>query len=65
VGGVLGLVLAWAVAELINRTLLPASLSVGIVLIAIAVAVVVGIMAGFIPALRAARLDPVESLRYE
>lgn len=65
VGGAIGLVLAWGVAEIINKTLLPASLSVGIVVIAIAVSIVVGILAGMIPAFRAARLHPVESLRYE
>ncbi len=65
VGGILGLTLAWAVAALISRFLLPASLSLGIVAIAIVVAMVVGVAAGLIPALRAARLDPVESLRHE
>jgi putative ABC transport system permease protein len=65
VGGALGLLLAWGVAEIINKTLLPASLSTGIVAIAIAVSIVVGILAGMIPAVRAARLHPVDSLRYE
>jgi putative ABC transport system permease protein len=32
---------------------------------AVAVAVVLGIVGGIIPALRASRLQPVEALRYE
>ena len=64
-GGLLGLALSWGAAELIDRLLLPARLSPGIVTVAIAVSVVVGVVSGLIPAIRAARLDPIEALRYE
>ena len=64
-GGVLGLALAYGVTEVIDRMLLPASISWGIVLVALVVAVGTGIVSGFVPAWRASRLDPVEALRYE
>jgi putative ABC transport system permease protein len=64
-GGFLGLLLSWGAAQLINRLLLPASLSPGIVTVAILTSMVVGVVAGVIPAFRASRLDPIEALRYE
>jgi putative ABC transport system permease protein len=65
IGGLIGLLLAVGVTALIDRLLMPASLSPGIVLLSLAVSVLVGVLAGVVPALRAARLDPIEALRYE
>ncbi|UCF68456.1 MAG: ABC transporter permease [Acidobacteriota bacterium] len=64
-GGLLGLLIALGVTELIDRLLLPASISPPIVAIAIVVSIGVGVVAGLIPAVRAARLNPIEALRYE
>jgi putative ABC transport system permease protein len=64
-GGLLGLAAAYGVTALINKLLMPASISLPIAGVAIAVAVGTGIVAGMIPAIRASRLNPIEALRYE
>jgi putative ABC transport system permease protein len=65
VGGAVGIVLASGVTAVIDRMLMPASLSVPILVIAVVISITVGVLAGILPAYRGARLDPVESLRYE
>lgn len=64
-GGLIGLLLSIGVTYLINTLLMPASISVPIVVVALAVSVLVGVLSGFIPAFKAAKLDPIEALRYE
>lgn len=64
-GGIVGLTIAALITELLNQTLMPASLSLGIIIIALVVSVLVGVISGFVPAYRGAKLDPIEALRYE
>jgi len=64
-GGVAGILLASIVTAVINALVMPASVSVPILVIAVMVSILVGVAAGIVPAFRGARLDPVESLRYE
>jgi putative ABC transport system permease protein len=65
VGGAIGVALSFGVAAAINRLLMPASVSLPIVIIALTVSVAVGVIAGFIPAWRASRLNPIDALHYE
>ena len=67
IGGIAGLGLgagsAWLVAALIPG--LPAQVSWGYALLAMAIAILTGLLAGIMPAARAVALDPVEALRSE
>jgi putative ABC transport system permease protein len=64
-GGIIGLAFAAGITEIINQTLLPASLSPAIIILALLVSMLVGVVSGFVPAYRGAKLDPIEALRYE
>jgi putative ABC transport system permease protein len=63
-GGLLGILLGSAAAQLLARRLdLGAVLSLRVALLGVALALVTGLLAGVMPALRAARLRPVDALR--
>jgi putative ABC transport system permease protein len=64
-GGSIGIVLSALVTFVLNATVMPASLSLPILAIAVTISILVGVVAGVAPAYRGARLDPVEALRYE
>jgi putative ABC transport system permease protein len=66
VGGAVGMVLGGGIAFGISKfTPLPASVPLWSVAAALGAAALTGILFGIYPAGRAARLDPVEALRYE
>ena len=65
-GGLLGILLGSSLALLVGAVSpLPAALSPMAVLLGIVMSTAVGVFFGSYPAARAARLDPIEALRYE
>ena len=70
IGGAVGLILGAIVVTVVNEagrssgTIL-FELTTGTAITAVAFSTILGALAGFVPALHAARLDPVTALRYE
>jgi putative ABC transport system permease protein len=66
-GGVIGVLLGGTISLLLNLALpsLGSSIPLWSIVIAVAVSMSVGLFFGMYPAIKAARLDPVEALRYE
>jgi putative ABC transport system permease protein len=65
-GGIAGIVMGVAIAKVIAASAgWPTVVTLSSIVLATGVAVTVGIASGLYPAMRAAELDPIESLRYE
>jgi putative ABC transport system permease protein len=65
-GGVVGTFLGFLLAQVISKVSpLPAAVQVWSVIIGIGITAVVGLFFGLYPAMRAAKLDPIEALRRE
>ena len=66
VGGLIGIVLGLSIAAAASYGLgVPFMMSPGIVALAFFFSLLVGVVFGFFPARRAARLDPIQALRHE
>jgi putative ABC transport system permease protein len=69
IGGILGILLGWSITLAVG--LIPQAsglvlvITTGTVLIAVGVSVAIGVVFGLYPAMRAARLHPIQALRYE
>jgi len=64
IGGLIGLLFAFPLSLIVDQ-FLPTAMPLSVVAIAILISLTVGVISGFMPAYRAARMDPVEALRYE
>ena len=68
-GGVLGILIGWSITVAVHQipqaASVPLVITTGTVIIAVSVSVGIGVIFGIYPAMRAARLHPIQALRYE
>jgi len=66
IGGIVGVILGWFIAFAISKFAnIPVGISVLSIVLACGVSTAIGIGFGYYPARRAAKLNPIEALRYE
>jgi len=66
VGGIIGILMGTAIAKIVSATTpLPSAVELWSVVMGLLISSSVGIFFGIFPAMKAARLNPIEALRYE
>ena len=64
IGGIIGLIAAILLSFMLNQ-FFPTSVQYDVVIVAIVISLLTGIVSGLAPAYTAAKMDPVDALRYE
>ena len=64
IGGLIGLLMASGLSFVINK-FFPSTMPLWLAFTSILLSVLVGVLSGVVPSYRAARLDPIDALRYE
>ena len=64
IAGLFGMGIAYGLSIIINN-FFPSSMPMGLAVGAIMLSVIIGVISGLVPSYRAARLDPIDALRYE
>ena len=64
IAGLVGMGIAYGLSIIINN-FFPSSMPIGLAIGAIMLSLIIGVVSGLVPSYRAARLDPIDALRYE
>lgn len=64
-GGMVGLMISFPISLIIDAFVLPTAMPLWVVVLGLFISLFFGVLSGFFPAYNAAKLDPVDSLRYE
>jgi len=64
IGGLLGIGLSYPLSLLIDQ-FLPSVMPVWVIILSLSISIIIGLISGILPAYTAAKMDPVEALRYE
>jgi putative ABC transport system permease protein len=64
-GGILGILFGCGLSALAPMVGMPSSVPAWSIIVSFLVCVIIGVLFGYIPALKAARMDPIEAIRHE
>jgi len=65
-GGAIGLALVYAVMQLLTNAIgFELYIDMGNILLGVGISIFIGVFSGLIPALQAARMDPVDAMRQQ